>query len=70
MSPNLTCFVLGIPLTFVWLAMLRKGITLGRNFTKIHREDDPVLYWFSTAFYGMIVLGFLVMPALHWTGLR
>jgi len=70
MSTNLTCFVFGIPLTIIWAVMLRRGIALGRNLRKIHRDEDPFSFWILTGFQGLIALGFLITPVLSWAGLR
>ena len=70
MSTNLTCFVLGIPLTLAWFALVKKGFVFSPSLRKLYRDEDPVPYWIITVFYGVIFLGFLIMPVLHWTGLR
>ncbi len=70
MSTDLTCFVFGIPLTLIWVAMFRKGVTAGPNLRKVERADDPIRYWMMMGFFGMVFFGFLIMPIVDWLGLR
>lgn len=70
MSTNLTCFVFGIPLTLAWFALFKKGFVFGPNLRKLYRDEDPIPYWIITVLYGVIFLGFLIMPVLDWLGLR
>jgi hypothetical protein len=70
MSTDLTCFLFGIPATFIWAIGVRKGVMMGRPTHWVRRYDDPLTYWLVTTFYGSAAVGLLVAPILHWTGLR
>jgi hypothetical protein len=70
MSTNLVCFLFGIPATLFWLRGVKKGIMLGRLTGWVRRDIEPATFWFATAFYGSVALGFLIGPILSWLGIR
>ena len=70
MSTNLACFLVGLALVPVWLTGLKRGIMVGLVFGLVRRVQAPARFWYASAFYGALALGFLVFPLLTWLGLR
>lgn len=74
MSTNLTVFLVGVPAVVFWLYGIWKGVMFPLQWKPGHiwarRGSAPVYFWVTSAFWGVLALGFLIMPLLSWTGLR
>ena len=80
MSSDLLCFIVGVILTSLWLRGIGRGVMLriGRRplsdptpYTPfIRKSARPVHFWISTVAVSIFPLGFLILPVLHWLGLR